>query len=223
MGNFREIFGTPVTANETFLLPFTDVSSFKWISIHLLSTSFIGTLSFQGANDGVTETPVTLRATDTLQALQNVSTFPATQIWEGPLPFRWFNIECTNYVSGSITGIIELYETPAWTFGGLSGANSSSIGNVGLADASTSTLTNVNGAIVSTQLLAANTSRKGALFWNDSTAILYLAYAGSAATTAYTTQVQAQQLFEMPYPIYNGSIFGIWSAANGAVRITELT
>lgn len=89
---------------------------------------------------------------------------------------------------------------------------------------STSTLTSVAAATSSTSLLASNTGRKGAYFFNDSTAILYLAFASSASTTAYTVQIASNGFYEMPNPaVYTGSIFGIWSAANGNVRITELS
>lgn len=74
------------------------------------------------------------------------------------------------------------------------------------------------------QLLASNTNRKAMYIYNDSTAILYLAFNTSASTTAYTVQVPANGFFEMPTsPIYTGTIFGIWSAVNGNARITELT
>lgn len=89
---------------------------------------------------------------------------------------------------------------------------------------STATLTSVNGAASSTSLLAANASRKAAYFYNDSSAILYLAFAGSASTSAYTVQIPAQSFFEMPpVPVYTGAIFGIWASATGAVRITEMS
>ncbi len=89
----------------------------------------------------------------------------------------------------------------------------------------TATRSNVAGAASDTSLLASNTGRKGALFYNDSTAILYLAYGAAAASlTSYTVQVPAQGFFEMPpQPIYTGAIRGIWSAANGNVRISELS
>lgn len=89
----------------------------------------------------------------------------------------------------------------------------------------TATRTNVNGANSDTSLLASNSGRKGALFFNDSTAILYLAYgSGAASTTSYTVQVPASGFFELPAePVFTGAIRGIWSAANGAVRITELS
>ena len=90
--------------------------------------------------------------------------------------------------------------------------------------ASTATLSNVTSTISSTTLLAANANRLGAFIYNDSTAILYVAYAGTATTTAYTTQVPSQALFELPTsPDYTGIITGVWAAANGAARVTELT
>ena len=89
----------------------------------------------------------------------------------------------------------------------------------------TATRSNVAGAASDTSLLASNAARKGALFFNDSTAILYLAYGAAAASlTSYTVQVPAQGFFEMPpQPVYTGAIRGIWSAANGNVRISELS
>ncbi len=89
----------------------------------------------------------------------------------------------------------------------------------------TATRSNVAGAASDTSLLASNTGRKGALFYNDSTAILYLAYGAAAASlTSYSVQVPANGFFEMPpQPVYTGAIRGIWSAANGNVRISELS
>lgn len=90
--------------------------------------------------------------------------------------------------------------------------------------ATTATLTNVNDAATSSTLLAANPSRKGAYFFNDSTVALYINYGATASTTAFTVKVAAQGFYEMPEPIYTGAINGIWdSDASGAVRVTELT
>jgi hypothetical protein len=86
-------------------------------------------------------------------------------------------------------------------------------------------LTSVNAANADTPLLAANANRKGAYFFNDSTATLYLSYGTTAASaTSYTVQVSPQGFFEMPTtPVYTNQVRGFWSAANGAVRITELS
>jgi hypothetical protein len=90
--------------------------------------------------------------------------------------------------------------------------------------AGSSTLSSVAGSASAVQLLAANPSRRGAVFFNDSTAVLYLGFCpvASVTTANYTVQIAAGGYFEMPEPIYTGVISGVWAAANGAVRITEL-
>lgn len=88
----------------------------------------------------------------------------------------------------------------------------------------TAALTSVASSATTVVLLASNTARKGAYFFNDSTSVLYLAYAGTASTTAYTVQIPSNSFFEMPTePVFTNTISGIWSAANGNARITELS
>ncbi len=74
-------------------------------------------------------------------------------------------------------------------------------------------------------ILASNTSRKGAIIYNDSTAVLYLDLSGgTAASTSYSVQLPANAYFELPGPnVYNGAITGIWSSATGNARVTEWT
>ncbi|MFZ5667960.1 MAG: hypothetical protein ACOY4K_00550 [Pseudomonadota bacterium] len=92
-----------------------------------------------------------------------------------------------------------------------------------LAGASTATQSNVSGAASSTSLLAANTARKGATIWNDSSAILYvLLGTGTASATVCTVKLIADAYYEVPAG-YTGAIKGIWASATGAARITELT
>jgi hypothetical protein len=89
---------------------------------------------------------------------------------------------------------------------------------------STATLTNVSGSATSVSILASNASRKNAMFFNDSSATLYLKFGTTASTTSYTVQLVSNAYYELPVgKIYTGAIDGIWSAANGAVRVTELT
>lgn len=89
--------------------------------------------------------------------------------------------------------------------------------------ATTSTLTNVSASASNVQLLASTAGRRGAMFVNDSTASLYMKFGTTATTSSFTVKVGPGGYYEMPLPIYTGQIDGIWSAANGAVRITELT
>lgn len=88
---------------------------------------------------------------------------------------------------------------------------------------------NVNDGASSVPVLAANASRKGATFWNDSTAILYLDLSGGTATaTSCSVKIAADGYFELPdngkRGVYTGLITGIWASdQSGAVRVTEFT
>lgn len=90
--------------------------------------------------------------------------------------------------------------------------------------ADTAVLSSVAGNAAAVQLLPANLTRRGGSFFNESAATLYLGYTTVAALsiTNYTVQIAAGAYFEMPRPVYTGVIAGIWAAAVGSVRITEL-
>ncbi len=105
----------------------------------------------------------------------------------------------------------DVYNDVTHTFGGTS------------ATSSTAALTSVASSLTSVALLPVNANRKGLSIYNESTAILYIAFAGTATTSAYTIQVPANSSYQASAPVYTGAISGIWSAANGFARITELT
>lgn len=87
-----------------------------------------------------------------------------------------------------------------------------------------SSLTNVSAATSSTTLLSANAARKQAMVMNDSTANLYLGLTSSAVSvTSYTVKVAAGGFYEVPWPVWTGQVTGIWDAAAGTARITELS
>lgn len=80
----------------------------------------------------------------------------------------------------------------------------------------------------SVSLLAANASRLGATVYNDSaSATLYVKLGTTASTTSFTVALPPQVdgiggYYEVPFG-YTGAVDGIWSAAVGSARITELT
>jgi hypothetical protein len=89
--------------------------------------------------------------------------------------------------------------------------------------AATNTRSSVSGAAVDTLLLASNANRLGATFFNESSAILYLALGTTAASlTNYTVQMVTGAYYEVPFA-YTGEIRGIWASATGAVRVGEIT
>lgn len=92
----------------------------------------------------------------------------------------------------------------------------------GLPKSSTGGGTSVASANTSSTLLAANSARLGATIFNDSTQVLYLKLGSTASSTSHTLQMAAASYYEVPFG-YTGIIDGIWAAANGFARITELT
>lgn len=88
----------------------------------------------------------------------------------------------------------------------------------------TATLSNVAANAASVTLLAANVNRRGVVIVNDSaTATLFIKYGAAASAASFTFYLGAGQTWEMPLPLYTGILDGIWTAAIGAARITELT
>lgn len=83
------------------------------------------------------------------------------------------------------------------------------------------TLSQINANVSSVQFLAANAARRGALVYNDSSANLFLAFAATASTTAYTVKIPGGGFYTFDPPIYTGPVSGIWDAAIGAARLTE--
>lgn len=89
--------------------------------------------------------------------------------------------------------------------------------------ASNAALTQVGCSATSVSLLAANTARKGVIIVNTSSAVLYVAFAATATTTAFTYQLGSGQSLTLTIP-YQGAISGIWASSSGGdAVITELT
>lgn len=90
--------------------------------------------------------------------------------------------------------------------------------------AASSSVSSVASSASSTSLLASNSARKNASFFNDSTAIAYLKLGATASTSSYTVQIASLGYYELPVDrIYTGAIDCIWASANGNMRITELS
>ncbi|MHC5822658.1 MAG: hypothetical protein ACYT04_44190 [Nostoc sp.] len=87
---------------------------------------------------------------------------------------------------------------------------------------SISTPTTVASTTSNQVILAANSTRKGATIWNDSTATLFIQFGATATTSAFTAKLYPSGYYEVPFK-YTGVISGIWSAANGNALVRELT
>ena len=83
------------------------------------------------------------------------------------------------------------------------------------------TRSDVAGSNVNQTCLASNSSRQGATFVNDSSAVLYLKYGTTASATSYTVQLPAAGFHRVAFR-YTGRIDCIWASSTGNARITEM-
>ena len=72
-------------------------------------------------------------------------------------------------------------------------------------------------------LASANTRRVDLAIYNASNNPLFMRLGASATTASYTLMMVASGYYELPRPVYNGIITGIWQSANGSAYITENT
>ena len=88
----------------------------------------------------------------------------------------------------------------------------------------TATLSNVAASATTVTVLAANANRLRAVIHNDSvSATLYIKFGATASLTSFTYKLAPDDTYESPSAnVYTGVIDGIWSAATGSARITEM-
>lgn len=227
-GSFVEIVGTPGTAVNSIVIPSTDVSSFKWASVHLLGT-FSATLMWQGSNDNSNWSGINLFPVNGSAGSGATSYNFTNAIFHGPVAYRYFRVIVSAYTSGSPTCTVELYTQPSglptmgvsasqfgsWTVTSTMANTSSSTGSLTTVAATTTN---------NTTLLANNANRKGMMVYNESTAVMYLSFAATCSPSTYSVQVPPNSLFEMPTPpVYTQVITCVWASATGNARVTELT
>ncbi len=91
---------------------------------------------------------------------------------------------------------------------------------------SSSVITRVANSATSVSLLAANSGRKAAYFYNDSSQIAYVVLSATAAsTTAYTLQMAPLSFAAIDLdPVWTGAVQCIWAASGtGGMQVTELS
>jgi hypothetical protein len=89
---------------------------------------------------------------------------------------------------------------------------------------STGTIVSVTASVTSTVLLAANANSKGFIIYNNSANFLYIAFAATSSTTAFSVKLQSYASYNSDVtPLYTGTISGIWSATGGAALVTAFT
>ena len=88
---------------------------------------------------------------------------------------------------------------------------------------STAALTTVAASATSVSLLAANANRRQFFIVNNGSKTLYVAFAATATTGAFTFIISSNGTYISPVDGYTGVISGIWNTANGNAQVTEIT
>lgn len=81
----------------------------------------------------------------------------------------------------------------------------------------------ITSTIGTVTLAAANVSRVGLSIYNQSTKPLFMKLGASATTANYTLMMVGSGYYELPRPVYNGIITGLWNSANGFALVSEET
>lgn len=82
-------------------------------------------------------------------------------------------------------------------------------------------VTAVTSTVGTVTLAAANTRRVNLSIYNASTNPLFMKLGASATTASYTLMMVGSGYYELPRPLYNGIITGIWQTANGSALVSE--
>jgi len=114
-GGFTEQASLTAGSLNADLVASTDVSAYKWVSIHVIGT-YSGTLTFQASNDNSNWINILLYRIDSANSLNASATTTLTNvIFAGQVQYRYLRIRMTSYTSGTAQGTLELY-TQATSF-----------------------------------------------------------------------------------------------------------
>lgn len=209
-------------SSATTVIASQDVSKYQSISVQTNLTG-TATITFQCSNDNSNWISCAMANINGSGTVTTVTT--SNNIFFVAVAFNYFRVQCTAYTNGNVTAYFVACQHGLSSDVGLRTVTVSNQVSVTPVTNSTATTSTVASSATTVQLLAANSSRKQATFYNDSTAIAYLKLGTTASTTDYTVQLSPNAYYELPYAgyIYSGRIDCIWASATGNMRITELS
>lgn len=109
-GQTLEVTGSAAVVNADVVAS-TDVSLYRWVSLQILGT-WVGTITFQGSNDGTNWVSVGLMGVGN-GASPAATSASSNSIWAGPINTKFFRARMTSYTSGTATGRAEFATSPS--------------------------------------------------------------------------------------------------------------
>lgn len=89
----------------------TDVSNYRWVSVHVTSQGGSSTVTFQGSNDGSAWVNVPMVLTTSTSTIAFSTT--ATGLYVGACSYRYYRLNVTGILSGTTAGVIQFFANPA--------------------------------------------------------------------------------------------------------------
>lgn len=96
---------TGSVSSATNVIAATDVKSYRWASVQIAGT-FVGTITFECSNDGITYFAVPLLDSRTTSGSASTTT-TTTGVYSGALAGRYFQARVSSYTSGTVTSTAE--------------------------------------------------------------------------------------------------------------------
>lgn len=107
-GSRKEVTFSTTTAQAVAA---TDVSNYRWVSVHITSQGSSSTVTFQGSNDNSNWISVPMVATTSTSTI--VFSTTSASLFTGPCGYRYFRLNVTGIAAGTTAGVVEFFATPA--------------------------------------------------------------------------------------------------------------
>jgi hypothetical protein len=139
-GSRKEVSFTTTTVQA---VASTDVSNYRWVSVHITSQGGSSTVTFQASNDNTNWVNVALQSIATAAGAPFTAATTSGLIAVGPVNARYFRLNVTGIASGTTAGVVEFFSSPAalQSIGGTVVANLAAITTGGYSSAAISTAT----------------------------------------------------------------------------------
>lgn len=128
-GSRKETSFTTTTAQAVGT---TDVSNYRWVSVHVVTQGGSSTVNFQVSNDNTNWVSASLMISSAIGAtLPTVSTTSASVVYAGALNARYFRLNVTGIASGTTAGVIEFFSQAPAQISNLTSVNQTGTWTVG--------------------------------------------------------------------------------------------
>lgn len=194
----------PRLISDQYPLPVTLVEGTSGSRIQQVVSTFTVKTAFTGASIG-----------DTLLSILSIDLIDAQNTLQS-----WYNLSTNLTIATVSLSNLESLATTALTDGQL---RASPIQVSIVRPQVTPIITSIDASITTSILVASNANRKSLILHNASnSAKLRFKFGSNASLTDYSEVLNAGDSFYLSEFLYTGVISGIWEAAIGSVKVTEL-